>query len=60
MKLDRSSDRMNYNLSFKDRNTNKRCVIDGIWDKTAQSPEITGDMTGCNSDNLGKNLGLMM
>ena len=60
MKLDRSSDRMNYNLSFKDRNTNKRCVIDGIWDKTAQSPEITGDMAGCNSDNLGKNLGLMM
>ena len=60
MKLDRKSDRINYNLSFKERDTNKTCVIDGIWDKTAQSPEIIGDMNGCNSDNLGKNLGLMM
>ena len=60
MKLDRKSDRMNYSLSFKERDTDKKCVIEGVWDKTAQPANISGDMEGCNPDNLGKNLGIIM
>ena len=33
MKLDRSTDKINYSMSFVERNTDKRCIIDGVWDK---------------------------
>ena len=56
MKLDRRDDRINYNMSFVDRTTNKRCIIDGIWDKHNNPPSIEGDLNNCNSEFLGKYL----
>jgi hypothetical protein len=56
MKLDRNTDKINYNMSFIERITNKRCIIDGLWDKNNNSPNIKGDLEGCNSDILGKYL----
>lgn len=56
MKLDRSTDKINYSMSFVERNTDKRCIIDGIWDKKNKPPRIKGDLEDCNSEILGKYL----
>ena len=55
-KLDRKYDNMNYNMNFVEKSTNKRCSIDGIWDKRNNPPNIKGDLEGCNPDILGKYL----
>jgi hypothetical protein len=56
MKLDRSNDKINYSMSFVERNTDKRCIIDGVWDKKNNPPRIKGDLEYCNSEILGKYL----
>ena len=56
MKLDRKTDKINYNMSFVERSTNKRCIIDGLWDKNNNPPNIKGDLEDCNADILGKYL----
>ena len=56
MKLDRSRDKINYSMSFIEKNTNKRCIIDGLWDKKNNPPRIKGDLDNCNSEILGKYL----
>ena len=56
MKLDRSTDKINYSMSFVERNTDKRCIIDGVWDKKNKPPRIKGDLEDCNSEILGKYL----
>ena len=56
MKLDRSNDKINYSMSFVERNTDKRCIIDGVWDKKNNPPRIKGDLEDCNSEILGKYL----
>ncbi len=56
MKLDRKTDKIDYNMSFVERSTNKRCIIDGLWDKNNNPPNIKGDLEGCNTDILGKYL----
>ena len=54
MKLDRKHDSMNYNMNFVEKSTNRRCNIDGIWDKRNNPPNIRGDLEGCNPDILGE------
>lgn len=56
MKLDRREDRINYSMSFVNRNTNKQCIIDGKWDKHNNPPKIKGDLDNCNSEFLDKYL----
>ena len=56
MKLDRSTDKINYSMSFVERDTDKRCIIDGVWDKKNKPPRIKGDLEDCNSEILGKYL----
>lgn len=57
MKLDRKTDKIIYNMSFIEKDTNKRCLINGNWDKINKPPNIKGDLEGCNSESLDMYLG---
>lgn len=56
MKLNRNTDKIDYNMNFVERSTNKRCIVDGLWDKKNTPPQIEGGIEGCNPDVLGKYL----
>lgn len=60
MKLNRKTDRLNYDVSFKEKDTERRCLISGTWDKTNRGANIKGEMDNCNSEELGKYLGNIM
>lgn len=60
LKLDRKNDSINYDFSFRERDTDKRCLISGVWDKNNTPANIKGDLTDCNIENLGKFLGTEM
>lgn len=57
MKLDRKTDKINYDISLTERDTSKRCLIDGIWDKSNRAANINGELNDCNTEKLGKYLG---
>ena len=53
MKLDRNTDQINYDISFNERETNRRCLISGTRDKKNAGANIKGEMNNCNSEALG-------